>query len=207
MSTAQGRSREKQDLRGMILDAARELFATESHKDVSMRRIADKIDHSAGSIYLYFKDKDEILRSLSEEGFKLLADRLAAIKSADALENLREAAATYLDFALSQPHYYRLMFDVGDMVPSAAKAPEQNRQSRRAYQLLADCIHNGVSSGDLSAQLGEIFATHILWAELHGIASLALSGRLELISKSERRAFFESAVDSVLCGLSPTCDA
>lgn len=207
MSTAERHARDKQDLRGMILDAARELFATESYKDVSMRRIAEKIDHSPGSIYLYFKDKDEILQSLSEEGFKLLADRIAKIKSTDALERLREAAAAYLDFALSQPHYYRLMFESKDAASPAAKDSERGTQSRRAYQLLADSVHAGVVNRDLSAQLGDIFSTHILWAELHGIASLALSGRLGRIAKSERRAFFESAVDSVLCGLSPTCDA
>lgn len=207
MSATDRRAREKQDLRRVILDAARELFATENYKDVSMRRIAEKIEYSPGSIYLYFKDKDEILATLAEEGFGLLADRLEKVKEPDPLARLRAIAGAYLEFAAKQPHYYRLMFEPGDGTHSFGSGdPERDNQSRRAYQVLVDSVRAGVASRDLSSQIGEAFAAHILWAELHGIASLAFAGRLGRIPARDHKAFFESAVDSVLCGLSPSCD-
>ncbi|HKO02638.1 MAG TPA: helix-turn-helix domain-containing protein, partial [Thermoanaerobaculia bacterium] len=42
----------------MILDAARELFATEGYDAVTMRRIADRIEYSPTAIYFHFNDKE-----------------------------------------------------------------------------------------------------------------------------------------------------
>ncbi|HEX5323217.1 MAG TPA: TetR/AcrR family transcriptional regulator [Capsulimonadaceae bacterium] len=208
MTTTEKRAREKQDLKRVILDAARELFATENYKSVSIRRIAEKIDYSPGSIYLYFKDKDEILDSLAEEGFRLLGDRLGSIKKTDSLDKLREVARAYLDFAIGQPHYYRIMFELGDSFQETPSSEHQARQTQnqRAYEIIRNAVRDGVSAGDLSSQIDEAFATHILWAQMHGIASLALAGRLGLLPKEDHQAFFDAAIDSVLCGISPCCD-
>src|SRR5579883_1149340 len=204
MATTEKRVREKQDLKRVSLDAARELFATENYKNVSIRRIAEKIDYSPGSIYLHFKDKDEILDGLAEEGFRLLSERLEAIKQRDPLEKLRQAAKVYLDFAMDQTHYYRIMFELGDSFSTTSGGYQAKQtQSQRAYEIILNAIREGVKSGDLSSQIDETFATHILWAEMHGIASLALAGRLGILSSEDRPAFFEAAIDSVLCGISP----
>jgi AcrR family transcriptional regulator len=207
MGTTERRVREKQDLKRVILDAARELFATESYKNVSIRRIAEKIEYSPGSIYLHFKDKDEILDSLAEEGFGLLGDKLEAIKNRDPLERLRKAARAYLDFAIDQPHYYRIMFELGDSFSAlSGNNPSKQTQSQRAYQIILNAVRDAVAARDLSSQIDEAFATHILWAQVHGIASLALAGRLGLLPQEDHHAFFDAAIDSVLCGISPCCD-
>jgi AcrR family transcriptional regulator len=207
MATTERRIREKQDLKRVILDAARELFATENYKNVSIRRIAEKIEYSPGSIYLHFKDKDEILDSLAEEGFRLLGDKLETIKNRDPLEHLRQAARAYLDFATDQPHYYRIMFELGDSFHTlSGDYQAKQTQSQRAYQIILNAVRTAVSAGDLSKQIDESFATHILWAEMHGIASLALAGRLGLLPEEDRQSFFDTAIDAVLCGISPCCD-
>ena len=50
----------------MILDAARELFATEGYEAVTMRRIADRIEYSPTAIYFHFKDKESLVRELCD---------------------------------------------------------------------------------------------------------------------------------------------
>ncbi len=72
LGSSERRAREKENLRRAILDAARELFVAEGYDAVTMRKIADRIEYSPTTIYLHFKDKDEILLCLSEEGFTLL---------------------------------------------------------------------------------------------------------------------------------------
>ena len=69
MGTTERRARAKQLLRGEILDAARELFIKHGYENVSMRKIAEKIEYSPTTIYLYFHDKSEILHTLCEETF------------------------------------------------------------------------------------------------------------------------------------------
>ena len=64
MGVKERREREKESLRQDILDVAREMFATEGYESVSMRKIADKIEYSPTTIYLYFKDKNELFYAL-----------------------------------------------------------------------------------------------------------------------------------------------
>ena len=56
MGIKERRAREKEQLRRQILSAARELFVNEGYENVSMRKIANKIEYSPTTIYLYFKD-------------------------------------------------------------------------------------------------------------------------------------------------------
>ena len=67
MGVAERRAREKEELRQEILTAAREMFVEEGFANVSMRRIADKIEFSPTTIYLYFQDKSGLLDCIVEE--------------------------------------------------------------------------------------------------------------------------------------------
>ena len=67
MGTKERRAREKEQLRQQILLAARELFVNEGYENVSMRKIANKIEYSPTTIYLHFKDKADLLDSVCKE--------------------------------------------------------------------------------------------------------------------------------------------
>jgi len=60
--------------RAAILDAARDLFVTEGYQNVSIRKVAERIEYSPAAIYGYFPSKDDIFFALAEEGFRLLGD-------------------------------------------------------------------------------------------------------------------------------------
>ena len=89
------RAREKEDLRQEILDAARELFIREGYDAVSMRKIADKIEYSPTTIYLYFRDKSELFDCLSEQAFGKLLEKLQSIggqETNDPIDGLRRGS-------------------------------------------------------------------------------------------------------------------
>src|SRR2546428_6101678 len=118
MGVTERKTREKQELKQQILDTARELFVRKKYENVSMRKIAEKIEYSPATIYTYFKDKDEILDCLCEETFlQLHQHKLAAghgIKG-DALEGVKKGRGTYIRFGLAHPAAYILsvMFKAG----------------------------------------------------------------------------------------------
>jgi AcrR family transcriptional regulator len=74
MGTLQRRERERNEVRSLIMDTARRLFAAEGYHAVSMRRIADAIEYSPTAIYVHFKDKDSLIRELCAEDFGSLPD-------------------------------------------------------------------------------------------------------------------------------------
>src|SRR6476661_2576088 len=102
MGTQERRERERQELRTKILDAARELFATEGYEAVTMRKIAERIEYSPTAIYLHFKDKESVLREICEVDFLSLAQDLLKIgKIADPVERLRATGMAYAEFAVT----------------------------------------------------------------------------------------------------------
>src|SRR3984893_19590013 len=102
MSVKERRARQKQSIREEILDAARTLFVTEGYEHVSMRKIAEKIEYAPGTIYLYFRDKAEILDRICEETFSKLLRKMEAIKhdTTAPLDKLRRVLRTYIQFGL-----------------------------------------------------------------------------------------------------------
>jgi AcrR family transcriptional regulator len=67
MTIANRKERQKEELRGKILEAAKALFIERGFEETSIRNIAEKIEYSPTTIYLYFKDKDDIFYSLHQE--------------------------------------------------------------------------------------------------------------------------------------------
>src|SRR5262249_4537466 len=115
MGSADRKARQKENLRQEILDAARDLFVREGYESVSMRKIADRIEYAPGTLYLYFRDKSEILNSLCEETFAKLHKRMEAIHKdqGDPLEGLQRGLRTYIQFGLDNPSHYTITFILG----------------------------------------------------------------------------------------------
>ncbi len=82
MGIKERHERDREAVSRAILDAARELFVTEGYQNVSIRKIAERIEYSPAAIYGYFPSKDDIFFALAEEGFRLLGDPENAAESA-----------------------------------------------------------------------------------------------------------------------------
>src|ERR1043166_4167468 len=96
MGIKERQERDRESVRRGILDAARELFVSEGYQNVSMRKIAERIEYSPAAIYGYFPSKDDIFFALAEEGFRLLGDldnpaRRERMLAMPPLDQLRES--------------------------------------------------------------------------------------------------------------------
>lgn len=202
MVSAKRRAREKENLRRAILDAARELFVTEDFKAVSMRRIAEKIEYSPTAIYLYFKDKEEILFHLVEEGFSLLSARMEELNISDPIERLRQVGHIYIDFALTQPHYYQIMFQLGDQM-FCAEYEDQKIMGHRTFEYIYKCVAEAVEQGRFQPVAHVAVMAHAIWAMVHGAVSLDLAGRLKMLPAEAHDAFYQTIVEASLRGFYP----
>src|SRR5262245_2631374 len=72
MGIKERQERDREAVRRSILDAARDLFVCEGFQNVSIRKIAEKIEYSPAAIYGYFPSKDDIFFALAEDGYRLL---------------------------------------------------------------------------------------------------------------------------------------
>src|SRR5205823_8433300 len=105
MGIKERQERDREAVSRAILDAARELFVSEGYRNVSIRKIAEKIEYSPAAIYGYFPSKDDIFYALAEEGFHLLhagedPDRRdAALASLEPLDRLKAIFLRLYEFS------------------------------------------------------------------------------------------------------------
>src|SRR5436190_20126066 len=111
MGIRERQERDREAVRRAILDAARDLFVSEGYANVSIRKIAERIEYSPAAIYSYFPSKDDIFFALAEEGFRLLfTSREPGVERADPLDEVRSMFVHYFEFSKAHPEYFALMF-------------------------------------------------------------------------------------------------
>src|SRR5436853_6901682 len=105
-------AQEKQELRQVILTAAGTLFLEQGYERFSLRKVAELIGYSPTTIYLYFRDKDDLLFTVVDEGFKRFGQQLAAAAAStgDPWERIIALGRAYVAFGLQNHEYYQLMF-------------------------------------------------------------------------------------------------
>jgi AcrR family transcriptional regulator len=178
VGTTERREREKVELRGKILDAARELFAEHGYEAVTMRKIAEKIEYSATAIYLHFKDKDELIQELCAHDFLAFSQQFVSVVGIDdPIERMRVAGRIYVDFALQHPNHYRLMFMTPHPQAPPPEALERRGDPRRdAYAFLRELIDGAMKAKLLKKHLKDVdLVVQTVWASIHGVVSLEIA--------------------------------
>ncbi|MFY9557374.1 MAG: TetR/AcrR family transcriptional regulator, partial [Blastocatellia bacterium] len=164
-------------LRQDILDAARELFVNEGYENVSMRRVAEKIEYSPTTIYLYFEDKASLLYAICEETFAKLTKRMEAItkEGDDPIEALRKGCRAYVDFGLKYPNHYKLTFINHPHHPRDEKYHlREESMGMKAYGNLRAGVQSCITAKKFRKTNVEA-VTQLIWAGGHGITSLLIS--------------------------------
>lgn len=200
MTSRDRREREKEALRQEILDAARDLFVQEGYENVSMRRIAEKIDYSPTTIYLYFEDKADLLFHICEETFTKLVtkgEKILAEKT-DPLTKVKRIGRNYIEFGLKHPNHYKVTFMVQHSHEEMKKRYE-NSMGHRAFELLRSSVEECIKTG-IFRKVDPGMASQALWAGVHGITSLLIAK--PFFPWVEKQKTIALVLDSLCAGLS-----
>jgi AcrR family transcriptional regulator len=200
MSSKERRERQKEGVRLTILDAARELFISQGYEQFSMRRIAERIDYSPTTIYLYFKDKDALLQAVCEESFGRLfaAGEKLRREAADPLVALRRAMKAYVEFGVENPHHYKVAFITRPVVSGTPDQFEQNdTMGRRSYNQFRHLVVEYLAARNLERDPD--LTTQCLWSAIHGLTALLITH--EGFPWHDRQLLATNLVDLLLNGL------
>jgi len=179
MNLTERKRRHKEDLKKDILTAARELFTQRGWESTSIRNIAEKIGYSPATIYLYYKDKNEIIFDLHREGFRLLVNYFEVLSGVThPFERLKAMGRAYIRFALENQDTYKLMFVMEEPLRHVESCAQQDwTEGDKAFELLVqtvtDCQQNGYFTG-----LDTGHVSFVIWGTMHGLCTLRTSGHL-----------------------------
>jgi AcrR family transcriptional regulator len=202
MGIKERQERDREAVRRAILDAARDLFVTEGYNNVSIRKIAERIEYSPAAIYGYFSSKDDIFFELAEEGFRLLSDPQCS-SSADCtvgppLEGLRAMFWRLYEFSRDYPQYFALMF-VDRNVPRITREYERFAFTRNLKLQVAEQIQACIDARVFPASVNPMAALRVLTMGLLGVAVMSLGDRLSPTEKPDDIA--RDVLDVLIAGL------
>jgi AcrR family transcriptional regulator len=190
MGISERKEREREDLRKSILNAAREVFLEKGFDQTSIRSIAQRIEYSPTTIYLYFKDKNDIFYALHMDGFNLLNTHMAPLNAvSDPFERLKAMGRIYIRFAEENQDYYDLMF-VQKAPMDSLDDEESWMEGQTAFEGLKHTIQECMDSGKLAFTDAEIGA-FVVWSAMHGMCSLFDRGRCKILDEKNREHIVE----------------
>ena len=206
MGVSERRLREKAALRSKILEAAGQLIVDEGLENVSIRRIAERIEYSPSTIYLYFRDKGDLISAICESVFLELGSRLAEIEHRidDPLESLRKGLRCYIDFGVEHRNHYLVTFGLPCDREVDSSTPEYKRMSAcggRAFDSLRRALKRCAEAGYFDP--ADIEATgQAIWTQIHGMTSLLITSYGGPgFPWVEREKLINTGLDLILAGL------
>ncbi len=156
--------------------AATKLFAERGYAGVTLRSLAKALGVSPMTPYRYFANKEELFAMVRTEALRRFADvqRDAVSGIEDPEEALQTLGRVYVRFALDEPDAYHTIFDI--LQAQAGSYPELESEQARAFSYLHAAVTAAVEAELMQGE--PLRRAHMLWAQVHGLVSLHLAGKL-----------------------------
>jgi len=183
MGIKERKEKYKEDVRQKILEVAKNLFLKHGYESTSIRKIAQQMEFSPTTIYLYYKDKGDIMYALHQEGFKMLSSQFLVIQSVeDPFERLKAMGRIYMRFALENPDFYELMFVMKEPIEFVNKhCASEWEEGEFAFNSLLKTVMDCKEVGYFKQMDLNSMALNV-WATMHGLCTLKLQGHLDHIA-------------------------
>jgi AcrR family transcriptional regulator len=197
------------NLRATLLKAALRLISEVGPTAFTLREVARRAGVSHNAPYRHFRDREELMAAVSTEGYGELTRTMheAIVHESNPLTRLKQAGLAYVKFALHRPEHFAVMFDAPASKPSEKlcfnpakmkikypEAAEAAETSFRALMTLVEaCQQEGVLRDGDTKELALL-----AWSMVHGIAKLAITGRLPFSSQKEILRFAEFVMENSL---------
>jgi AcrR family transcriptional regulator len=178
MGITERKEREKQELREFILHKAKEIIMAEGQDKLSIRRLAHEVEYSPATIYLYFRDKDEILYQMMNMGFEQMSEGLRkAFEESNPIERLYQVGEAYVQFGLTQSDWYNLMFNSASPIKHLIRCKEEWGAGIALFETITVAVKEALDLANLKDLDPRLTALQ-LWSNVHGLVNLALTQRL-----------------------------
>jgi AcrR family transcriptional regulator len=187
-----------------LLSEARDLYLEEGFGRFSLREVARRVGISAAAVYRHYDGKEALLREVCAAGFRIFSSYLLrALSASTPGDRMTLCAAQYLRFGLDHPRDYRVIFMGGAEEFAAIASSGKVVEGEPTFQFLVDRVRECMQARILRKDDPHSMAT-VIWAHVHGLVSLRLSGHLARVGSDEEFAqFYERATARLLAGLAP----
>jgi AcrR family transcriptional regulator len=176
MSVAERRAREKQNRIQDILQAAEKIFFSKGYEAATMNAIAREAELGKGTIYLYFKGKDDVHRAIVEKGMDILYGLIknASPKNAGGMSKLLTVWDSFMRFRTDYPNYCNAFIHYETKSRVEKRPGDFNRwvDKYKVINFMIAAIEQGRADGSVRADIDPTDLTLMLWAQMTGAIML-----------------------------------
>ncbi|MBN2356126.1 TetR/AcrR family transcriptional regulator [candidate division KSB1 bacterium] len=211
MTVPERRKREKEQRRRAILDAAENLFFSKGIEATTMEEVAEQAELAKGTLYLYFKNKDDLIFAIVHRALTLLHDYFSkAVKTSKlGREKLLAIGRAYIAYADTHSHYFSLLSHDHRVNPMQQETvPHQQicmQTGISIHQITADAIETGKRDGTLQTSLAPMELAILLWGQTMGVIQTIHQDKewLQRVFKVDGDRLIDAYFELVATGLRP----
>ncbi|MBC7254392.1 MAG: TetR/AcrR family transcriptional regulator [Actinobacteria bacterium] len=200
------RERKKLEHRQSILRGAEELFSVKGYRETTMQEIAERAGVAKGTLYLYFRSKEELYLTVCVQGVSGFGENLekARARARGVEEKIRAVYLAYIRHSLEQPSVFRVLRDTfleqvrRNLSPTTVREVSTiiGEWLRNESELVREGIEQGLFRPDLDPYRFSVLA----WRMATGLVELALLREPLVIEGSDLEDLFEESIDLLLRG-------
>jgi AcrR family transcriptional regulator len=171
MGIAERKVREKQKRRKEILTAAEKIFFASYGEKGTMDDVAEKVELSKGTLYLYFKNKSDLLYAIAEKGVEQLRECFSMVMNPKLTgrEQLSDIGDEFVRFVEDYPRHFELILRFEIMGHHPKTGREAKLLMEPALSSLRETIIRGQQDGSIRNDFSEDEIVIILWSEMVGL--------------------------------------
>jgi AcrR family transcriptional regulator len=166
------------DLKNALIHAGVEILSQEGAAQLTLRNVAARAGVSHSAPYAHFADKQALIAAISTQGYQRLYDRIQAVIQqhlGDPARLLIETAWTYVQFALNEPAYFKLMFS--SVLERTRDYPALVAISEKSFASVVQIIEACQAAGILHPGPPDVIAVSV-WSAVHGFTFLLIEGQI-----------------------------
>lgn len=189
------------DLPNALIEAALAQLTSTSPDELSLSKLAASCGVSHAAVYRHFADRKDFLMGVGMAGLAQLQQRMLDAHAAapnDTRQQILDTGYAVVRFALDQPNLYRVMFF--GHIPTTLEQLDESSPLDIGFGWLKRCVSQWQQAG-LLRKVNILEQAITLWVTTHGIASLLISGQLDL-GERDVRAFVDAVHERMLDGIS-----
>lgn len=164
MTKAYRKEREREIRRGDIINAAKMLFFTKGYEKVSMNDIAQEAEMARGTLYQYFKNKNDIYAAIAIQAAKILGEMFEKVaKNQTGIEKIKSLSTTYYQFYKKYTGYYKSYYHSGVFDYKSSSNMEKLKEIRKMnFQVVVDAIKEGFADETIRKDIDPVATTLIM---------------------------------------------
>lgn len=197
MGIPERKEREKIQRRSDIVDSAEKIFFSKGFSNSTMDEVAAEAELSKGTLYLYFKSRDDLQFAIFMRGSDILMKMMGEDLSSDdtGYNNLISLAGSFIRFSREYPDYFNLFMHFESSRMDALNIDQEQIQvylkEQSPLALVSEQVGRGMADGSLRKDIpAEVFSA-TLWSQMLGVL-------IVLNNKADLYEIFDLKADEIL---------